>query len=211
MSRHLRYLCGLVLASSLTLLAACGDCLFLYPLASGQNGVTEKAIEGVWTLENPADDFHVVINGQADGSYVLETGHGPKTESRYKAQLVKAGDAHYLDLYPVAADGLDEPTLFGRGFIGFHRIYQIEQIEPVLIARELDGGWLKRVLEFEPDAIRHEHIAPEGGGTYHLVLAKQAQLESFVARHSVSDRRYWATQKGQGELRMVRADPGSLR
>lgn len=205
MARHRQVLWALALAFAAALLSACGDCLFLYPLYSANNTVTDKALEGSWAGQDAADDFYVKIEPSGEGGYLLETGHGAVAESRYSARLIELGAVRYLDLYPVGADGLDQGALFGRGFIAFHRLYQIEQIEPVLIARELDGAWLERALQFEPDAIRHEHVKPEESGAYHLVLAKQALLESFIARHSISDRNYWKSRKGEGDLVLIRA------
>jgi hypothetical protein len=199
----------LLLASFIALLTltGCGDCLFLYPLASAENSVAGKALEGVWVPADAGDDFYVSIIPVADSGYLLETGHGGKAEGRYAAQLIELGGTRYLDLAPLAADGLDAGTLFGRGYVGFHRLYQVEQLEPALVARELDRDWLERALKFEPDAIRHEHVAPEGGSPYDLVLARQAVLEAFIARHSHSDRQYWASRKGEGDLVLVRQEP----
>jgi len=175
MKRNLKRVLATLFAGGLLTLAGC-VLTSVYPYYTAKDLVFEKKLVGRWmpAESEGTNDFWEFSRADTNLYYTLtmRDGNGPKT---FQAHLFRLKQRTFLDALP---------TEEHDDFVPPHYLLQVVQSEPTLKMTMLNPGWVDELLEKEPEALRHIHVA-EGQGQKRLVLtANTAELQKFILKHA---------------------------
>lgn len=148
----------------------------LHPLYTEKDLIREPALLGSWVDLKSKDSWTFAPNGEKEYRAVF-TDNENKT-GEFIVHVLRINGQRFLDLYPV------EPKLQENGFysghlLRVHTFLHASQIEPTLKMSFLDPDWLKKFLEKNPSAIRHEQVDED-----EIVLtASPPELQKFMLAH----------------------------
>jgi hypothetical protein len=185
------------------LLAGCGPLLSLHPLFTKETVVFDEKLLGTWvgdvnesqtTLEfarleeTAAKSLPAELKDVRARAYRLtltDKGH----HGSFIACLIKLQDRLFLDLYPDKFPwGEQDPEKMELPhniffFVPVHMFVRVDAIGDQLKIRRPNGGGFKKLLEAQPNAVRHEWV-----NGYPLLTASPEQLQAFVAKYADDDR-----------------------
>jgi hypothetical protein len=110
---------------------------------------------------------------------IYTDGEGKKGE--FIAHLMKIDDKLFIDVFPAELD-IQQNDMYKGHFMPVHSFVYISQMEPKPRVSNLEPDWLKKYLEKNPKAIRHEKI---NDGI--LLTAPPKELQKFVLKHLKTD------------------------
>lgn len=152
-----------------------GGCVLssLHPLYTDEELIFEEKLIGKWSDENNIWEFRA---GEPN-TYQMRVFDGK--EGRFVAHLVKLGDMTFLDIFPDSVT-LGEPQAFyGFHLLPVHTFMKVEQIEPKLQLRMLDYEKVSKMLEEDPNLLKHEVVEDR------IVLtASTEQLQKFIVEYA---------------------------
>jgi len=152
-----------------------GGCVLssLHPLYTDEELIFEEKLIGKWSDENNLWEFRA---GEPN-TYQMRVFDGK--EGRFVAHLVKLGDMLFLDIFP-DGETLGEPQAFyGFHILPVHTFMKIEQIEPKLQLRAMDYDKVSKMLEEDPNLLKHEVVEDR------IVLtASTEQLQKFIVEYA---------------------------
>jgi hypothetical protein len=165
----MRYIALSLLLPLLLGLSACVPSL--HELYAEKDLVFEPALLGDW-VEDKADSKSLLTFAKGEGKEYKLTSIEGKDKSTFIAHVVKLGDRLFLDL---ASDpSVDCPTLS----VPVHMFVLVSQTSPKLQMRGFDEGWLKRYVEKNPRALKHEIVDNDV-----VLTASTKQLQRFLLSH----------------------------
>lgn len=148
----------------LILLAGCVNSL--HPLYTEQDLIFDPALLGqwiagkeTWIVTRQGEKTYSVVNTDEKGEKAIFVGH-----------LLRVGGTMFVDLFPVG------PALHDT--LRVHTFYLVLRTEPTPQFGWLDGNWLKKYLEKNPDSLRHERFGEEI-----LITASSKDLQRFLLSH----------------------------
>jgi hypothetical protein len=163
---------------SLSLLVFLPSCFIvpsLHPLYSDKDLIFEPALLGVWTSDDSKDTLSFTMESEKSYLFALTDEKGEKTE--FVAHLLKIPNTMFLDLYPADAS-CHQNDFYSEYFIPVHSFMLVSQIEPALQLSSFEMDWLKKFIEKNPKAIRHEKIKDNI-----LLTASTLELQKFLLAH----------------------------
>jgi hypothetical protein len=165
----------------ITLLAGC-VVTSVYPFYTTKDVVFDPALVGTWaeTSSTNAAGEHWEFEKAEGQAYKLII-REPEKRTEYDAHLFKLNDGLFLDLYP-----RDRP----ENSLPLHYLLKVNRIEQTVEVDMLDYDWLQKLIEREPEAIRHMVVPKKLGdsGDGDLVLtAETAQLQKFILKHEKTE------------------------
>ena len=169
-SKQTRFLLlGILLA-----LAGCG-LPSVYPFYTDKDVVFEPALVGQWTdAKSDSPTEKVTFEKDGDKAYVIRDAQ-PTETNVYSAHLFRLGSQLYLDA------ALIQP----EQQIPAHLLIKIDQIQPTFRYTMLNEGWLNKLLEKQPHALRH--FDNEDSGNKGIVLtADTTELQAFLRQYADS-------------------------
>jgi len=102
-------------------------------------------------------------------------------EGRFEAHLLKLEDTMFLDIFP-DNEMLEEMQDFYKFHIlPVHTFMKVEQIEPNLQLRMMDPDKVSKMLEADPNLLRHE---VRDDGSIIVLTAPTKQLQEFMVQHT---------------------------
>jgi hypothetical protein len=150
----------------------------LHPLYTDKDVVYDPRLIGVWSDPNKPDIGTWEFRPAEPNNYKLIYTDKDKAVGSFWVHLVKIDGMLFLDLFPI------DPNLSQNGFYQLHLLpahtfMKIEQIEPTLKMRFMEGD----ILEKKPELLKHEVL--EDNGNKKLVLtASTRELQEFMRKHS---------------------------
>jgi len=200
------------LALAILPLAFCGCvCLSIHPLYNAGDTVFEPALLGTWVLateagqldsENPPATFEFTDAGE--GAYAMKHTQPDGVSGMFQAHLVRIGDTLFLDLYPDRSDEqLNTSWLYTFQLMSMHQFFYVEQIEPQLIVREMNYGWLDGYLREHPDAIKHEAVYIDTEEPFYVLTAQPAELQQFYTAQLTTEGAYFDEFEGRTYTRIA--------
>ena len=150
----------------------------VYPFYHPKDVIFDAALLGVWAeaAKTNADKETWTFEKIDDRTYKLIIVDGDK-KTEYDARLFKLKEQQFLDCLP------RERT---EGGLPLHHLMRVEAVSRGLEFRLLDYGWLGKLVEKDPRAIRHIVVpkkADEGDGGDLVLTADTAELQKFLRKH----------------------------
>ncbi len=147
----------------------------LHPLYTDKDLIFEPALLGTWT--DGQDQTWIFDETKDPNAYDLTILH--KNEpGPFIARLLKLGDILFLDLFP-GDPNLETNAIYNIHLLGAHTFWRIDQIEPTLHIRAMDIDTMTKMLEKDPNLLKHEVTDDR------LVLtASTEQLQQFMKAHA---------------------------
>jgi hypothetical protein len=176
----------------MALAALCGitGCfpLSLNPLYTGKDLTFDPKLPGVWeqkdsTLrENSTNLWNFEKTGEKE--YRLTFTESDGGTGQFEARLLKLGDTLFLDFFPAELRGEDTKRsgFYLFHFMPTHSFARVAYAGATFQVSFLNLEWLGTFLEKNPDAIRHEKVAPDKDAPI-LFTASTKELQSFVLQH----------------------------
>lgn len=167
---------ALALVVLVTLLALSGCVPSLHPLYTEKDLIAEPALLGSWVDLKSKESWTFKQDGEKQYKVVYTDNENKIGE--FSVHVLRMGGQEFLDLYPV------EPKLQENGFysghlLRVHTFLHASQTKPTLKMSFLDPDWLKKFLEKNPSAIRHEKVDED-----EIVLtASPRELQKFLLAH----------------------------
>jgi len=155
-----------------------GGCvLSLHPLYTEDDLIFEEKLLGNWRKYGSTETWQFErANGDKHYKVIYTDDNGKK--GSFDAGLGEINDVMYLNIFP------QEPKLKENDYYKFHILrahsfIRIERIEPNLVMRAMNPDTLKKMLENDPNLIKHEVVEDR------LVLtASTKELQKFMKAHA---------------------------
>lgn len=154
-----------------------GGCIpSLHPLYTDKELVFEEKLSGIWSNGEQIWKFE---GDSEKKSYKLLTVNEDFKKGEFTAHLVKIDKMLFLDLFPKEPK-LQAPAFYKFHLLRVHTFIKIEQIEPILKMRAMNPEKLGRMLENDPNLIKHEIVQKD-----RIVLtASTKDLQQFMKKHA---------------------------
>jgi hypothetical protein len=169
-------LAGLIIVASIV-----GCVPSIHGIATRENKVWDESLIGTWS--EPNETSKTVLwrfdKGTGDKMYSLIYVDEKGKAGRFDVAMVKIGegDIRFLDVYPKDLD--DEMNSFYKGhWIPAHTIVMVTDMDEKLQVKLMDPDKVKKLLEKEPNALKHETVEDAV-----LITAGTDELLNFIKRH----------------------------
>jgi len=157
----------------------------LHPLYTAEDLIFSPDLVGCWSEDDSKETWEFSKEGEKEYRLVC-TGKDGKTGT-FVVHLLKIKGKMFLDLFPSEPDW-KETAFYQLHLLPVHSFIYVKQVKPTLQMSMPDGGWLEKLIEGSPGAIRHEKIEDR------IVLtASTKELQAFFLKHL-------ATEDAFGEL-----------
>lgn len=148
----------------------------LYPLYTDQDVVFEPALLGEWVSEDDSTET-MTFEKQGENKYKLRYIDQDSVEGELAVQLLRLNGALFMDISLGESD-LKLSSLHIFVLLPVHNFFLISQLDSTLQLSSLEFGWLKELLEKEPEAIRHEKV-----DSSIVLTAAPKELQKFLLKH----------------------------
>ncbi len=155
-----------------------GGCvLSLHPLYTENDLIFEKKLLGTWGRDGSTETWQFKP-GKGENYYKMILTDKKGKKGSFDAGLGKINNMMFLNIFP------QKPELKETGYYQFHILransfIRIEQIEPTLIMRVMNPDTVNKMLENDPNLIKHEIVEDR------LVLtASTEELQKFMKAHA---------------------------
>ena len=147
----------------------------IYPLYKGEDLVFDPVFVGVWTGKDGSETWTFTQNGEKAYKLVYVDAKG--RDGTFDVHLLKIGNNRFFDLYPVAPD-LRQNDFYKGYLLRVHSFVRVQHQDDVVQMSFIHPDWLKKHLQEEPAAIRHEKL---DHGI--LLTAQPKELQEFLIKH----------------------------
>ena len=169
----------LQIAGLLGLVVLAGCIPSVHSLYNERDVVFEPALLGEWTNESSSNTLTFTQKGAKSYNLVFRGEGGAKAE--FVAHLLKVGEWHFLDFYPLESAALQN-DFYKCNFLPMHTFMRVREIEPGLRLEILKTDWLLEYLANNPEAIKHEKVKDSL-----MLTAKPAELQAFLLKHEKTE------------------------
>src|SRR5437867_5181517 len=134
------------------------------PLYTEQDLVFEPALAGVWRGDGEGDAAKEIWAFEKAGDKAYKLVHTDKDgrTGQFEVHRLKLGDTFFLDFFPVV--GGDQETnrneIYQFHFVPLHSFAKVSRTDSALQLSFLSLEWLGKLLEKNPQSIRHEMVGP---------------------------------------------------
>ncbi|MFA5553604.1 MAG: hypothetical protein WDA68_03485 [Phycisphaerae bacterium] len=151
-----------------------GGCVpSLHPLYTDTDTVFDEKIIGSWQDADSVWKFEKAADANSYDLTVITDGK----EGRFIAHLVRLNDTLFFDLYPGHAE-INASDFYKAHLLGAHSFLKVEQIEPNLALRMMDPENFEKLVESEPEIIKHEVVEKRI-----ILTASTPELQKFVLKY----------------------------
>lgn len=169
-------------------LGGCVPVLSLHPLYTDKDVVFEEKLLGTWVDDSNNIWEFKDPNKQEKAYELIVIDHGGE-KGLFDAHLTKLQNKLFLDVYPGKLPcGEEDPNKIewhfnAFFFIPFHAFMKINSIEPELKLQLTDDEDMKKLLNEDPNAVKHESVK-DG----FILTASTKELQAFVLKYVDDDR-----------------------
>ena len=148
----------------------------LHPLYNDKTLIFKEELIGKWLGD---DDVLWQFTRAGDKEYELRIREDEKEVGRFSAHLIEIKGWMFLDLYPEDEQLKDLSDFYKMHILPVHTFMKVDQINPNLQLRMIDYDKVKKMLENDPNLIKHEVVDDD-----RIVLtASTEELQKFVIEH----------------------------
>ncbi len=185
------------------LMAGCVPIFSLSPLYTEKDIVFKQELLGTWADPNsPEGAWEFSRDPESENAYRLMVDTGD-VKGLFDAHLVKLNDKLFLDVYPndkgfeqtmeaiekSAKDPNNNVWTLNFVFVApVHTFLKIDSIEPALKIRLTDDELMKKLLEQEPNAVKHVVLDEDEDSERFLLTASTKELQAFVLKYADGDK-----------------------
>ncbi len=148
----------------------------LHPLYSDKTLIFKEELIGKW-MQDDSSLWQFTRAGEKE--YELRICDGEKQLGRFSTHLIKIQGMMFLDLYPDSEPLEDLDDFYKVHILPVHTFMKVDQINPNLRLRMIDYDKVEKMIESDPNIIKHEVINDD-----RIVLtASTEELQNFVVEH----------------------------
>jgi len=182
------------------LLGGCVPIFSINPLYTEKDVVFKEELLGVWTDPNsPGGAWEFKRDDESKNVYKLIVDIGDNAKGLFDAHLVNLKGQLFLDVYPAqkgleqTMEGLEEKvkdpnsTVWPLNFaflVPVHTFIKVDSIEPMLTMRLTDDELMKKLLEQNPNAVKHAVLDEDRV----VLTASTKELQAFVLKYADGDK-----------------------
>ena len=176
------------------LLGGCIPVMSLHPLYTEEDVVFEEKLVGIW-VDDANGTWEFKHPDKKDMTYELVLSSPEDAKGLFVANLVKLGNKLFLDVYPKQLPCEQESpqkmkwfynTFF---FVPVHTFIKIDSIEPQLKMRLTNTENMQKLLEEDPNAVKHELVEDTKlVEDIILLTASTKELQAFVLKYADDSR-----------------------
>ncbi len=148
----------------------------LHPLYTDKDLVFDAALVGQWGQEGEKETW--VFSRADENRYRLDYTDEDGKLGRFKAHLLQIDGERFLDFFP-EKPSLQENDFYRLHLMPVHTFAHVRQIEPTLQMRFPNPKWMKKYLNANPGAIRHEIVDVKEV----VLTAAPKELQGFWRKH----------------------------
>jgi len=171
------------------LLGGCIPVMSLHPLYTEKDVVFEEKLLGTW-VDDSNGTWEFKYPDESKKAYGLVFCDEEDKKGSFVAHLVKLENQLFLDVYPTQSpcgklEDLNEAKWFYNAFffVPVHTFIKIDSIEPQLKMQLTDDERMEKLLEEDPNAVKHTSIEDR------LILtASTKELQAFVLKYADDNR-----------------------
>ena len=147
----------------------------LHPLYTEPDLIFDPTLIGEWTDKEGKETWAFTKSAEKD--YKLEYIDKDGKKGEFDVHLLKVKNRRFLDFFPADPD-LKQNDFYQAHILPVHTFVQVQQIEPTLQMAMMESDWIKKFLQKNPDAIKHEKVDDT------IVLTAQPkELQAFLIKH----------------------------
>ena len=165
---------SIVLLSTLILIFT-GCIRSLHPIYTEKDIVFEPDLIGQWSEDNSKEQW--TFSKKGENSYTLVYTDDKGRQGCFNAHLAKLNGNLFLDIFPEELK-IEENDFYKFHLLPVHTFLYVKQIVPSLQMSYPDLDWLKKFIEDNPNAIRHQKIDGEI-----ILTASTKELQAFWLKH----------------------------
>ena len=148
----------------------------LHPLYNDKTLIFKEELIGKWIGD---DDVLWQFTRSGDKEYELKICEDEKEIGRFSAHLTQIEGLMFLDLYPDEEQLKDLSDFYKMHILPVHTFMKVDQINPNLQLRMIDYDKAVKMIENDPNVIKHEVVDDD-----RIVLtASTEELQDFVVEH----------------------------
>lgn len=166
------------------ILGGCVPVLSLHPLYTDETVVFEEKLLGTWVDDSNNIWEFKDPNKQEKAYGLIVIDHGGE-KGLFDAHLTKLQNKLFLDVYPGKLPcGEEDPNKIewhfnAFFFMPFHTFIKVNSIEPELKLQLTDDEDMKKLLDEDPNAVKHESVK-DG----FILTASTKELQAFVLKYA---------------------------
>ncbi len=152
----------------------------IHPFYTATDLTFDPALLGTWGAaadSDPKDPETWRFEKLADQTYKLTIRRTGETNG-FDTHLFTLGQERFLDSLPRQRMAYHTPQ---------HFLLRVKRVTPTLELQLLDYGWLRKLVEQNPSAIRHILVPQEAGAGHEggelTLTAETAELQKFIRKH----------------------------
>lgn len=187
-------------------LGGCVPIFSINPLYTEKDVVFKEELVGVWADPNsPEGAWEFKRDDESKNVYKLivdisaKEDIGDTSKGLFDAHLVNLKGQLFLDVYPARKglqqimEGLEEKakdpnsTVWPLNFaflVPVHTFIKVDSIEPMLTMRLTDDDLMKKLLEQDPNAVKHAVLDEDR----FVLTASTKELQAFVLKYADGDK-----------------------
>lgn len=148
----------------------------LHPLYNDKTLIFKEELIGKWMGD---DDVLWQFTRSGDKEYELKICEDEKEIGRFSAHLTQIKGLMFLDLYPDEEQLKDLSDFYKMHILPVHTFMKVDHINPKLQLRMIDYDKAVKMIENDPNVIKHEVVDDD-----RIVLtAGTEELQNFVVEH----------------------------
>jgi hypothetical protein len=148
----------------------------LHPLYNDETLIFKQELIGKWMGD---DDVLWQFTRAGNKEYELRLREDEKEIGRFSAHLTQIEGLMFLDLFPDSEPLDDLDDFYKIHIMPVHTFMRVDQINPSLQLRMIDYDKVKKMIEDDPNVIKHEVVDDN-----RIVLtASTEELQDFVIEH----------------------------
>jgi len=170
------------------LLGGCVPVMSLHPLYTEENTVFNEKLLGTW-VDDSNNIWQFKDPNKQEKAYELIVIDHDGEKGLFDAHLTKLQDKLFLDVYPAKLPcGEEDPNKIewhfnALFFMPLHTFIKINNIDPELKLQLTDDEDMKKLLDEDPNAVKHEFVK-DG----FILTASTKELQAFVLKYADDSR-----------------------
>jgi len=181
----------LLFYSLAAILGGCVPVMSLHPLYTEEDVLFEEKLLGTWVDDpnNPTTTWEFKQPDESVKAYQLIYLDKEDKKGLFDVYLVKLESEFFLDLYPsqLPCGQIDDPEkvvwLYNVFFLlPVHTFIRVDSVDPRLKMILTDDDDMKKLLDEDPNAVRHEVV--EGYDGKIMLTASTKELQAFVLKYA---------------------------
>ncbi len=151
----------------------------LHSLFTDADLIFEPKLVGIWTNRQSKEIWRFDKTAENKKTYKIIYADSNGKTAPFIGSLGKINETLFLDLYPEEVQ-MQANDFYKANLVPAHTFMKIEQIHPVLKMRAMNPDKFGKMLEADPNLIKHEIIEDNRV----VITASTKDIQKFIAAHA---------------------------